>query len=402
MLLLPVTAAFVIGTMLGPIAERGASHRIPQWLTALFLVVLLVVAMNALVVLLAAPVGDWVSKAPEIAARLKDKLSLLDYPLQWLRGLRDTLNPQGDHSAPLDLGVSTLIQPALSLLTPAIGFVTPAIGQLLIFFGTLFFFLSSRTQMRRAIAILFAERESRLRMLRILNDVESNLTAYFATVAAIYFVEGLCVAFVSYFVGLPNPAAWGALAFVLCFIPYIGPGIVILVLFGVGLIQFPTVTQALIAPAFFVALTTIEGNFITPTIVGRRLTLSPLAVFLSLVFWAWLWGPVGAFLATPLLIIGLVAAHNFSDRRTRAAGLARMPNRRGWRRTCRRARERARAGRGTISRMAFRHYFQQSSTSCATTRRGRRRSCLRSPSGNCSPSSRCCCRPGPRWSRSAR
>jgi len=161
-----------------------------------------------------------------------------------------------------------------------------------------------------AIAILFAGRESRLRTLRILNEVESSLTAYFATVAAIYFVEGLCVALVSYFVGLPNPAAWGALAFVLCFIPYIGPGIVILVLFGAGLIQFPTATQALIVPAFFVALTTIEGNFITPTIVGRRLTLSPLAVFLSLVFWAWMWGPVGAFLATPLLIVGIVAAHH--------------------------------------------------------------------------------------------
>jgi predicted PurR-regulated permease PerM len=308
--LLPVTAAFVIGTMLGPVAERGAAHRIPQWVTALFLVVLLVVALNALIVLLAAPVSDWVSKGPEIAARLKDKLSLLDYPLHLLRGLRDTLNPGGDQSAPLGLGVSALIQPAISLLTPAIGYVTPAIGQLLIFFGTLFFFLSSRTQMRRAMAILFAGRESRLRTLRILSEVESSLTAYFATVAAIYFVEGLCVGLASYFVGLPNAAAWGALAFVLCFIPYIGPGILILVLFGAGLIQFPTATQALVVPVFYIGLATIEGNFITPTIVGRRLTLSPLAVFLSLVFWAWMWGPVGAFLATPLLIVGLVAAHH--------------------------------------------------------------------------------------------
>ena len=307
-LLLPVTAAFVIGTMLGPVAERGAAHRIPQWVTAFFLIVLLVVALNALILLLAAPVSDWISKAPEIGARLKDKLSLLDYPLHLLRGLRDTLNPEGNHAAPVELGVSTLIQPALSLLTPAFGFVTPAIGQLLIFFGTLFFFLSSRTQMRRAMAILFAGRESRLRTLRILNDIESNLTAYFTTVAAIYFVEGFCVGLASYFVGLPNAAAWGALAFVLCFIPYIGPGVVVLVLFGAGLIHFPSATHALVAPAFYIGLATLEGNFITPTIVGRRLTLSPLAVFLSLVFWAWLWGPIGAFLASPLLIIGMVAA----------------------------------------------------------------------------------------------
>src|SRR5665647_2517694 len=160
-LLLPVTAAFVIGTMLGPISARAATHRIPQWLTALVLILLLITAMNALVVLLAVPVSDWVSKAPEIIARLKDKLSLLDYPLQMLRNLRDRINPGGDPAAPLDLGLSNLIQPALGMLSPAIGFVTPAIGQLLIFFGTLFFFLSSRVQLRRAMTIFFDDREAR-------------------------------------------------------------------------------------------------------------------------------------------------------------------------------------------------------------------------------------------------
>ena len=306
--LLPLTAAFVIGTMFGPISERARAHRVPQWLTALLVVLLLVAAMNALIVLLAVPVSDWAGKAPEIGARLKDKLSLLDYPLQWLRSLRDTLNPGGDRAAPLDLGLSGLIQPALSLLTPAIGFVTPAIGQLLIFFGTLFFFLSTRVQLRRGVAILFAEREARLRVLHIMQEAENNLTTYFTTLGVIYFAEGIAVGIACYFIGLPNAGAWGALTFVLCFIPYIGPGLVVLILFGAGLIQFSTLTHALVAPAVYIGLATLEGTFITPAIIGRRLTLSPLAVFLSLVFWAWLWGPVGAFLATPLLTIGLAVA----------------------------------------------------------------------------------------------
>lgn len=306
--LLPVTAAFVIGTLLGPVVDKGRAYRIPQWLTALVLVLLLIAALNAFVILLAAPVSDWVGKAPDIAARLKEKLSVFSYPMELLRSFLDAINPGGNHQAPLDLGVSNLIQPALSVLSPAIGFVTPAIGQLLIFVGTLFFFLSSRVELRGGAAVLFDDREARLRVLHILRDIELNLTAYFSTVAVIYLGDGILTGLASYFIGLPSPAAWGALAFVLCFIPYIGPGIVTLVLFVVGLIHFPTVTQALFAPAFFVALSAIEGNFITPAIVGRRLTLSPLAVFLSLVFWAWLWGPVGAFLATPILIIGLVTA----------------------------------------------------------------------------------------------
>jgi predicted PurR-regulated permease PerM len=307
-LLLPITAAFVIGTMLRPIVPRASAYRIPQWVTALVLVLLLVAAMNALVILLATPVSEWAAKAPEIGARLKDKLWLLQYPLELLRSLRDTLAPGSDHSAPLDLGLSTLLQPALSLLTPAIGFVTPAIGQLLIFFGTLFFFLSTRFRVHRRSSVLFTGRGARVLVLRIMHDVEHNLTTYFTTVAAIYFVEGVCVGIACYFIGVPNAAAWGALVFVLSFIPYIGPGIAILVLFGAGLIEFPTLTHALVAPAVYIGLATLEGTFITPAIIGRRLTLSPLMVFLSLVFWAWLWGPVGAFLATPLLTVGLAAA----------------------------------------------------------------------------------------------
>jgi predicted PurR-regulated permease PerM len=85
-------------------------------------------------------------------------------------------------------------------------------------------------------------------------------------------------------------------------------------MFMVGLVTFPTLTQALLAPVLFLALATLEGHFVTPSIIGHRLTLNPLTVFLSLVFWTWLWGPVGAFLAVPLLIMALVViGHLFRE-----------------------------------------------------------------------------------------
>src|SRR5262249_39540379 len=96
--------------------------------------------------------------------------------------------------------------------------------------------------------------------------------------------------------------------------PYIGPACIALTLFAVGLVTFPTLAYAALPPACFVGLTTLEGHIITPTILGRRLTLNPLTVFLALAFWTWLWGPIGAFLAVPLTIVALVIfTHLFPD-----------------------------------------------------------------------------------------
>ncbi len=122
---------------------------------------------------------------------------------------------------------------------------------------------------------------------------------------------GLITAIAVYLIGFPNPVLWGVLASIFNYVPYIGPAVMVFVLFGVGLVIFPSLGYAMIAPIFFAALTTIEGHFVTPNIIGRNLSLSPMIVFLALAFWTWLWGPIGAFLATPILIIGLVVSKHF-------------------------------------------------------------------------------------------
>jgi predicted PurR-regulated permease PerM len=162
----------------------------------------------------------------------------------------------------------------------------------------------------------FHKREARLRMLRIMNDVEHNLTGYLSVVAMINIVVGLGAGIVAWAVGLPDPLAWGVLGFVLNFIPYIGALIMELGMFMVGLVSFPSLTYALVAPLAFLALAVLEGHFITPSILGRHFTLNPLTVFLSLIFWTWLWGPVGAFLAAPLLIVGMVAVLHLFPKQT--------------------------------------------------------------------------------------
>ena len=162
--------------------------------------------------------------------------------------------------------------------------------------------LLGRSQLRRVVVAFFDEREARLRTLKIMNDIEHNLTGYLSVVAVINVAVGICGGVAAWVAGLPDPLAWAVLGFILNFIPYIGALIVEVAMFMVGLVTFPTLTHALLAPLLFLALATLEGHFVTPSIIGHRLTLNPLTVFLSLVFWTWLWGPVGLVLSTPLTV----------------------------------------------------------------------------------------------------
>jgi predicted PurR-regulated permease PerM len=298
--LLPVVSAIVIGLMLGPLSTLAGRYRIPSWVSATLLVASFVALVSLAITILSAPVVEWIGKAPEIGKIVSEKLRLLDRPLEALHDIRKALTPS-------DGGRTLQVEVGPSVVAPALTVLTPAIGELVVFVGTLFFFLLGREQLRRHLVQIFHARDARLRVLRIFNEVEQELTGYLSLVTIINVFVGVGAAIIAWFAGLPNIAVWAVLAFVLNYIPYIGPLIMNVVLFAVGVITFPSLGEALIAPAFFVTMTTLEGHFITPAIVGRRLTLNPLNVFLALVFWTWLWGPVGAFLAVPLLITVLVA-----------------------------------------------------------------------------------------------
>ena len=297
--LLPVVAAMVIGTTFAPIIKRAREHGIPPWVTSIVLVTLMIAAAGLLVTLLAAPIAEWIGRAPEIGASLKQKLYVLDRPLAALRDLQNVLMPTSDKAVAVE-------QSQIGMVTPVLAFVTPAAAQIVLFFATLLFFLAAQMDFRRYMASLFSSREAKLRFIRISNDIESNLASYVAVVTAINFCLGVVVAAGAWLFGLANPVIFGALAMVLNYLPYIGPACVAIVLLGVGLVTFPSLGQAFAVPASFILLATIEGQIITPAVLGRHLTLNPLAVFLALAFWAWLWGPMGVFLAVPLSLVALV------------------------------------------------------------------------------------------------
>jgi predicted PurR-regulated permease PerM len=301
-LILPILAAAVVAFTLAPAVKAAKKQGIPPSITALFVLLLTIGAVSLIATVIAGPVSTWIGRAPEIGANIKQKLSVLDAPLAALHELQTSLF--GDNTG---LNVN---EPASSVASnvvlPVMAFVTPAAGELLLFFALLFFFLVGQSELRSSAMALFSSRDAKLRFLKIMRDIERNLAGYLAVVTMVNATLGVVVALGAWLIGLPNPIIFGVLAALLNYVPYIGPALMVIVLFGGSLVTFPSLSQAFIVPLGLIALTTTEGHFITPTIIGRRLTLNPLLVFLGLAFWTWMWGPIGALLAVPLSIIGLV------------------------------------------------------------------------------------------------
>ena len=196
--------------------------------------------------------SEWIGRAPEIGASIRQKLSVLDQPLASLRELEDSLFGGGN---------STLSVSTPNVVLPVVAFLTPAAGELLLFFATLLFFLVGQIELRNSAVTMFANRDSKLRFLKIMRDIERNLAGYLTVVTIVNAALGAIVAVGAWLIGFPNPVIFGLLAGLLNYVPYVGPAIMVIVLFGVGLVTFSSLGHACIAPIGLIALTTLGGAF---------------------------------------------------------------------------------------------------------------------------------------------
>ncbi len=318
-LVVPVLAAIAVGMTFGPVVGYASARGIPSWVMAILVLVLLIALANGAVIALAQPIAELFGRAPELGGAIKDKLQFMDRPMAAFNELRQTLGLGLGSLSDEGVSNSRVLEGVVTVVTPA---AVQFAMQLVLFFGTLFFFIIGRAEFRKFALNWCATREARLRALKIFNDIEDNLGGYLFVVTLINLSLGVVTVAMAYALGLPAPILWGALAFALNYLPYVGAGIMHVLLFVIGLLTFPTFLGALLPPAVFILITTIEGQFLTPAIVGRRvLSIHPLSIFLGIAFWAWMWGPMGAFLATPILIAGrVIYDHVYPRQKTELPG----------------------------------------------------------------------------------
>ena len=301
----PVLLAWVIATIAHPVVDFLQEHRIPRAVSAILMTGALVMLTIALLLLLSTPLTYWIGRAAELSLLIKQKLQMMSQPLAFLEEIRKSLSSVTG-SEP---GAIKVEQPAANVITTILAVLTPALSQFILFVGALLFYLVYQERIHTTAVLFLRERQARLTALRMLSDIHGNMTTYFSTFTVVNICLAIVTTLLTWMVGLPNPLLWGVLAGVLNYVPYLGPAMVVATLGIVGLITFPSLHEAAVAPLIYVAIVTVEGHFLTPALMGRRLELNPFAVFLAIAFCTWLWGPVGAFLAVPLLM-ALTVAHD--------------------------------------------------------------------------------------------
>jgi predicted PurR-regulated permease PerM len=296
---LPVVLAFLFAITFSPIVRRLQRRRIPPALTALTLVGGLAIASLSGLYMLSGPVMQWIEAAPTVAQQVQYKLLPLRRPIAAVRELSEAAEEVDGQSDPTVQKVNVEESVTLSV---AAGGALRFLGMAGLTFTLLLFLLASGTAVHEKIVRVLPTFKDKKRALRLIYDVEHEVSRYLLTVACINAVLGAVVAIAMWFVGMPSPLLWGVAAALLNFIPYLGAIVGIALVSLVAIVSFDTLSQAAVPPLLYLTATAIEGGFVTPMIIGRRLAINTVAILLALALWAWLWGVVGALIAVPLLV----------------------------------------------------------------------------------------------------
>lgn len=307
-IILPMVLAFVLKLLFQPVIRQSDRLHIPRVISALLATIFLLVALTALAAILSGSATAWLSQLPQGLSRIEQKLAFLHAPAQLLRQLDGTIDrlmggggtaatppPAGHLSLPEALisGTGTILDVSLSSL-------------LLLFF----LLASGDTFLRRLVEVLPRFRDKR-QAVDISMQIERDIGTYLLTVSIMNLLVGLATTLGMYLCGLHDPVLWGVIAFILNYVPILGPMAGFLLFGVVGFLSFDDLGPACLPAIIYIGIHVAEGEILTPMLLASRLTLNPAIIVMSLITWYWLWGVAGAFLAVPLLAITKIICVRF-------------------------------------------------------------------------------------------
>jgi predicted PurR-regulated permease PerM len=300
-IVLPLILAIVLKLLLQPLVRLLENFHIPRAIGAIFSVLLVLLAFGGTISVLAGPAAGWAAKLPEAIPKLKDSLSFLQQPIdagqrmmkqiEGLAGGAAGSSPQAPAVRP-----SSLVGAVLS------GSATATSGLFTTLLILFYMLTSGETFLRRMVEILPRFKDKR-QAVELSLHIERDVSMYLLTVSCINAVVGVATGGVMWACGVANPVLWGAVAFVLNFVPILGPMVGLVIFLMASVLSLGVTWWALLPVGLYLCIHIAEGEFATPMFLARRFTINPVALILALIFWYWMWGVPGAILAVPLLAI---------------------------------------------------------------------------------------------------
>ena len=301
-LLLPVLLAMFFALVGNPIIRMLQRILVPRFVGALLVLVLGITGTVLLAQQLVAPAGEWVRQVPEQMRDLAPKLRNLVKPMQEANKAAENIARAagGENTARPVQVVKTEVNDPYKVLTSTPRVAASVLAVVLL---TFFFMVYGQSLQRNAIALLPGRQQKRITV-EILQSIEREISRYVLTITIINALVGLAFAGALYFLGVPLDEAllWGTMAALLNFAPYVGPLIGMLIMLLMGFVAFDDPLHAVLPAGIYLGLHALEGQLITPIVLGARMALSPLVLILALMVFGWLWGIIGLLLAVPLLV----------------------------------------------------------------------------------------------------
>jgi predicted PurR-regulated permease PerM len=299
-IILPIMLAFVLKLLLQPAVRLLERMHLPSVVGGLLAILLVIGSLVGLVAALSVPAATWAERLPEGIPRLEAHLVVLKAPIQALQKViqqaeqvADTPGTKGSSVVQVhrDLGLTGALFAGTRAVLDGL-FTTVLVLYFLLVSGDIF--------LRRIVEVLPKFKDKR-QAVDISQQIEEDISAYLVTITVMNAAVGVATATAMYLCGLGDPLLWGVTAFLLNYIPILGPLFGTFIFLLAGLLSFDTLLWALLPPGLYLGIHLVEGETLTPMLLARRFTLNPVLVILALVFWFWMWGVPGAILAVPLL-----------------------------------------------------------------------------------------------------
>jgi len=297
--LIPIAAAVLLALLLNPLVEKLERLLLPRGVSAAIVVVVALGLVLAGLMQLAGPAQEWVERLPASFPKIEQKLRIVKKPIEDIQKATEKIESATELSnRPRRQKVEIARPGMIEDLFSGTQRVVASIGVTLIL---CFFLLSSGGLFVRKLTAVFPWLAADDRADEMFGAIRRDISFYLAAATCINIGMGVIVGAVASYLGVQNALLWGALVAVFAFIPYVGSVISLVALSLVGMIEFDGLGRAMMLPLAFLIVTVLVQSVVVPQVMGRRLVLNPVAIFLAITIWGWMWGIIGALMAVPIL-----------------------------------------------------------------------------------------------------